>query len=188
MLIQPIKRPGTGRRLVGIGILLAMVVLFGGSAFACAPLATLDLDRAVARPGDVIHAHGKGFVTAAGAGAVDLRWNSADGEVLASAGADDQGRVSLAFTVPQAAAGYVVIFASLHGGGGAPARSVLQLPGDPAQGPVKAVAEPDPSDHHWAGGLVLVALGLFGIGLTLGGVAIAVAHRTGEQKPQTVVS
>jgi hypothetical protein len=173
---------------VGIGILLATVVLAAGSAFACAPLATLDLDRAVAHPGEVIHAQGKGFLTAAGAGAVDLRWNRPDGEVLASAGADDQGRVSLAFTVPRAAAGYVVVFASLQGGGGAPARSVLQLPGDPAPGPAKAVAVPDPSDHNWTGGLVLVALGLLGIGLTLGGVAIAVAHRTGEQQPETVVS
>lgn len=188
MLLQPRTTTATGRRLAGLGIILATVALAGGSAFACAPLATVDLDRTVARPGDVVHAEGKGFVTAAGPGAVDLRWNRPDGEVLASAGADDQGRVSLTFTVPHGNAGYVVIFASLHGGGGAPARSVLQIPGDAPPPAVRPASAPGSSDQRWAAGLGLVALGLLGTGLVVGGVAIGVAPGTREQERQTVVS
>lgn len=175
-----------GRRLAAATVLLlAVVELVAGVAFACAPLATLDLDPAVAHPGDVVHVEGKGFLSAGvGAKTVDIRWNSPDGEVLASEQSDDQGRVSFSFVVPGASPGYFVVFASLRGVAGATARAVIQIPGPAAE--VAPVMAPPVRHDRLAPGVVVVALGVVGLGLILAAAGFAMAARREHGEPEAV--
>lgn len=161
----------------GLGAAGALLVLVAAAAFACAPLATLELDRGVAGAGEHVHVEGKGFLTAGtGEKVVDVRWNSADGPVLASTPSDAQGRISVTFTVPDAEPGYYVLLAGLRDGT-TPARAVLQIPGARTQAPAEPVAAGPGSTRGVAGGAALVALGMVGVGLALGGLAFALAGR-----------
>lgn len=116
--------------LVVVGA-LAVPLAVASLAFACARLATLDLDRKGARPGATINAEGRNFSNNEASSAVALRLNSRRGPVLWEGRPDRQGRFAASFQVPNARRGHYVVLATQLTGEGRPAA------GTPGRAPLK---------------------------------------------------
>lgn len=130
------------RRLLVVTF-LAIVLPVGAAslAYACTALATLTVNTGSAAPGQTITGTGKGFNggghgTPAGGTPVELRWNTRNGPVVATAPLlDAAGNISFSFAVPNVPAGqYVLIGVQTNPATGTP------FYGTPARQAVRIVA------------------------------------------------
>ena len=169
--------PATRRKLAAlatvgvIGVPLAVVA----TAFACANLATVKLDRAGATAGTKVSFVGRNFNTSPAASPVQVRWNGRSGKVLYE-GRPIGNKVRGTFTVPDAAPGYYVIVATQLGpngriASGTPGRAPLKVRGTSSSAAVPAA----PVDGG-GGPTSLLWTALLGATL-LGGSAALVARR-----------
>ena len=134
--------------LVGIGAFIAVI---GGSASACANLATLNMSTGAARPGVTVTFTGSSFaVPRASTGLsptpVMVHWQWEDGPILAEATPDRFGTISSSFTVPEARPGTYIIVATQKTARqivGAPAEQApvyFEEPGTPARASFEVLA------------------------------------------------
>lgn len=125
---------GEKRRRMAVSLVVALVavpLVVAATAFACARLATLKLDRATGPAGAEITATGRNFNSAPNASPVAIRFNSRSGKVLWEGRPDAQGRFRASFTMPKATPGYYVILATQTVASGAPAA------GTPGRAPIR---------------------------------------------------
>lgn len=103
-------------------IALALVPLaVAATAFACARLATLKLDRTAGKAGKTVTVTGRNFNANPAASTVQVRFNSRRGDVLWEGRPDAKGKVVGTFSVPDARPGYYVVVATQQLANGAPA-------------------------------------------------------------------
>lgn len=114
--------------------MVALPLIVVATAYACARLATVKLDRATAREGTTITAIGRNFNSAANASTVKVRFNSRNGKVLWEGRPDGKGRFRATFKMPSSAPGYYVILATQTVASGAPAA------GTPGRAPIRVKA------------------------------------------------
>ena len=171
------KRRLTGTLFVGVALLLTGAM----AAWACTNLATLNLGQPQGQAGQSVDVTGSSFATAESGGkAVQVRFDGAQGALLATAKPDKAGSIGANVKIPaNAKPGYHIILAtqSTKEGPafGTPARASFLVGSAPAtsqappSGAPAAVADQGPS----TGAIILtVALGvlgvvLFGAGLSL---------------------
>lgn len=148
------------------------------AAFACVPVASVQVNPAAAHPGDTVKATAKGFPANS---AVEVHLRNAEGEKLGEATADETGTAEVTFSMPSVPPAYYTVVAFVPGRSGEPARAVISVPGAPAVAPpVAAVVSPNSSSG--SGGsvltlLLITLLGLGGIGLSVAGIAVVIASR-----------
>lgn len=110
-----------------LGVPLTVVA----TAFACANLATVKLNRAAATPGTQVSFQGRNFNSNPAASPVSVRWNGRNGKVLFEGRPARSGKLSATFTVPQARSGYYIVVATQVAPNGKPA------PGTPGRAPLR---------------------------------------------------
>jgi len=175
------------RTILSAGIVTALTMLAGASAFACTNLAVLNLSSNAGKAGDVVTVTGSSYRMPANVTTgVQLRWNALDGPILAEATPDKVGNISASITIPQAPPDNYVIIAILRDSKGAdtsgtPSRAQFQIQGGAGTGtpqPVLAQQLPvsNASSSGSTGPLVLL-LGLGVVGLLLFGGGLAAAAR-----------
>lgn len=108
-----------------------ITALVTSSAFACVNLATLTVTPGSGTARTRVTATGSSYATRPGFPVV-LHWNGVDGPELGRALPDDHGNISIAFTVPQASAGWYVVIAVQRDNNGAdiygtPSRASIEL-------------------------------------------------------------
>ena len=92
------------RGVVGAGLaLLAVVVVAGGTSFACTAGATATIRPARAEAGAIVQYNATGFDP--NGSAVTVRWGGASGVLLTQAAVDGSGNVSVPVRVPDNVAG-----------------------------------------------------------------------------------
>ena len=122
------------RRLGGLLIVAAAVPLVVASAaYACARLATLNLETSTARSGTEVRFIGRNFSTSPPNSAVQIRWRWRGGATLWEGRPTERGTISGSITVPRGRAGnYVVLGTQYRPDGrpasGTPARAALRIP------------------------------------------------------------
>jgi hypothetical protein len=171
--------PAPRRRLAalaGIGI-LAVPLTIVATAFACANLATVKLDRAGATPGTTVSFVGRNFNTSPAASPVQVRWNGRSGQVLYE-GRPVANKLRGTFTVPNAAPGYYVIVATQTGpngriASGTPGRAPLKVRATSSSQVFASPATPGegPGGLPQAAWAALLSAALFG------GLGVLVARR-----------
>lgn len=154
------RRSRTAWSVLALG---ACIAVFGGGAFACTNLATLNLSTSMGKPGDAVTVTGSGFMASAdempmdgmvmdmsgmsmmGMGAtsarspVVLRWNGPDGPVLSDAIPDKSGTISVLFTIPETRAGHYTVVAVQKN------RQGFDVYGTPARAPIQVVGTGQPA-------------------------------------------
>lgn len=161
-----------------LGIPLAVVA----TAYACANLATVKLNRAAATPGTQVSFMGRNFNSNAAASPVTVRWNGRNGEVLFSGRPDRSGKLSATFKVPEAKPGYYILVATQVAPNGRPA------PGTPGRAPLRVarssgsssssvVAAPVSSGPAAPQAPLAIGLGLSALMLAGGAGALAARRR-----------
>lgn len=175
--------PRTSRRLavlaaVGIiGVPLTVVA----TAFACANLATLKLNRAAATPGTTVSVMGRNFNSREGASPVAIRWNGRNGEVLASV-RPSRGKVSTTITVPKVSrSGYYIVVATQTGpngviAAGTPGRAPLRVRASGGSSNSAAVAPVSSGGGPAAPQALAIGLGLSAF-MLVGGLSTMVVRR-----------
>lgn len=166
------------RRRFGVGMIAAAVAVpltVVATAFACANLATLKLDRGSAGAGSDVTAYGRNFNSNVNASPVQMRFNGRNGRVLWEGRAQSNGRLTATFPAPSVQPGQYVILATQTGIDGRPAA------GTPGRAPLKiragasSSAAPPPAGANGPTmpslpvglGMALLMLGLAGGGLAL---------------------
>ena len=185
-----LKRKGT--LLFAAGAAASIVV--GAAAFACTNLATLNLSSTAGKAGDVVTVTGSSFAVGregAPSSPVVLRWNGADGAVLAETMPDRVGNISATFTVPESQPGYYVLVATQKNAQGVdaygtPARASYQVLGPNGQSvvaqPAGTAAASVPSEPS-STGIIALTVGLGVLGLALFGAGfIAFVRQTRATK------
>jgi hypothetical protein len=181
------------RRLgaAGVGIGFAGVVLLAAAAWACVPVATLNLSTTQAKAGQDIGITGNSYN---GTKPAVVHFNAIDGPVLGSF-VPTSGRIDGTVTVPAGTApgNYLLVVTQEFTQGvqtwGVPARALISVVGDtgaPALGapagssvagrPVGLETSSSPS----GGSLLLMASGAAGVAMFLAGLAAVVASRGGR--------
>ena len=177
------------RRRVGAGLItaaLAIPLAVVATAFACANLATLKLNRGAVAAGSDVTAYGRNFNSNAKASTVTLRFNGRNGRVLWEGRPQSNGKLTGAFKAPNVRPGQYVILATQTGvdgrpAAGTPGRAPLKIKGGSAASAAPAPAGPSsptlPSLPVGAGmALLMLALAGGGLALITGGRREA-AHR-----------
>lgn len=133
----------------------ALSLLVSAGAWACTNLATLNIARATVMPGDSVGITGTSFkAVEEGVTPVAIRWNGADGEILAEVEPANSGAISTSITVPADApvGQYVLVATQLSGEPGhgleAGAEELAPIFGTPARAPlmVGSPTEAAPAD------------------------------------------
>jgi hypothetical protein len=177
--------------IAGVGAAFAGVVLLTATAWACVPVATLNLSTTQARAGQDIGISGNSYN---GTKPAVVHFNAIDGPVLGSF-VPTGGRIDGSVTVPVGTApgNYLLVVTQEFTQGvqtwGVPARALISVVGDtgaPALGaavgssvagrPVGLESTSTPS----AGSLLLMAAGAAGVAMFLAGLAAVVATRGGK--------
>ena len=164
--------------VVGIvGVPLSVVA----TAFACANLAALKLDHAGATPGTQVAFKGRNFNSNVAASAVQLRWNSRNGQVLSEARPGAGGKIRGILTVPKARPGYYIIVATQTGpngriASGTPGRASLKIRAASSSSSVVA-APVTPGGGPTTPQPWLIGAGLLGVALLAGVSTIAIRRR-----------
>lgn len=184
----------------------AALLVAAAGAWACTNLASLNAARATVLPGESVTIMGTSFsAMEEGVTPVAIRWNGADGEILAEVEPDSSGSFSASVTIPSDApvGQYVLVATQLSGEPGhgleaaedlapifgTPARAPLMV-GNPAEaapadaGVQPVAAAPEPS----SGGLLLLSglLALSALGL-FAGAAIMLGRDVGQRRAGTPV-
>lgn len=174
------------QRTVVLGLVAAAAIplMIAATAFACANLAVIKLDRANAKPGDRVTALGRNFSTAKQASDVTVRFNGRNGPVLWQGRPDAKGRIRPAFTAPRARGGNYVILATQQTAagapvGGTPGRAPLRIRGSKSSSSVIAapLASPSGGPSLPAGVPVFGAVLALLLAMSGGAVALASAAR-----------
>jgi hypothetical protein len=166
---------------------LAIPLAVVATAYACANLATLKLDRGAVSAGTGITAYGRNFNSNAKASTVTLRFNGRNGRVLWEGRPQSNGKLTGTFKAPSVQPGQYVILATQTGIDGRPAA------GTPGRAPLKikagsaaSAAAPAPAGSSGptlpslpvGAGMALLMLALAGGGLALiAGGRREAAHR-----------
>ena len=177
------------RRKVGVGMITAAVALplaVVATAFACANLSTLKLDRAAVAAGGDVTAYGRNFNSNASASTVTIRFNGRNGRVLWEGRPLANGKLTGTFKAPAVQAGQYMVLATQTGPDGRPAA------GTPGRAPLKikgasaAAAAPAPVG---GGGPALpslpvgIGMALLMLGLAAGGVTMLRGTRRSPAGP-----
>jgi hypothetical protein len=145
------------------------------TAYACANLATLKLDRVAAAAGSDVTAYGRNFNSNVAASTVTLRFNSRNGRVLWEGRPQSNGKLTSNFTVPNVQPGKYVILATQTGidgrpAAGTPGRAPLKIKGGAASStaaPPVSTGGPTMPSLPIGVGMALLMLGLAGGGVAL---------------------
>lgn len=172
----------TSRRfavLAALGI-VAVPLTVVATAFACANLATMKLNRAAATPGTKVSFMGRNFNSRPDASPVEIRWNGRRGEVLATVRPSRNGKISDTIIVPKARPGYYMVVATQTAPNGkvapgTPGRAVIRIRA--ARPNTSAVAPPVTTGGGPAGPALPIGLGLSALMLLGGLTTIAVRRR-----------
>lgn len=154
-----------------VGIPLAVVA----TAFACANLSTLKLDRGAVAAGGDVTAYGRNFNSNPRASTVTLRFNGRNGRVLWEGSPQSNGKLTGTFKAPSVQPGQYVILATQKGvdgrpAAGTPGRAPLKIRGGAASSAAPAPAGangPTLPSLPVGVGMALLMLGLAGGGLAL---------------------
>lgn len=128
-----------GRRALAAGAVAAGagVALTGSLAWACTSLATLSSSSTAARPGEQVEIVGRGYD---GNEEVSVRFDSREGEVVATAQPDGQGAFRASVAVPPLRPGVHALVATQADATGAVVTATASLPlrigGEPVGAPV----------------------------------------------------
>ena len=180
------------RRLGAVGLGTAVVgVLFAAAAWACVPVATLNVSTTQVKAGQDIGISGNSYN---GNKPAVVHFNAVDGPVLGSF-VPSGGRIDGTVTIPAGtpAGNYVLVVTQEFTPGvqtwGVPARQLISVVGDdgaPAVGaslgssvvgrPVGLASSSSPS----GGSLLLMGLGAAGVAMFLAGLAAVVVSRSGK--------
>ncbi len=167
--------------LASVGILgLPLAVV--ATAYACANLSTMKLDRANATPRTKVSFVGRNFNSNAAASPVTVRWNGRNGEVLFTGRPGRNGRLSGTFSVPKASSGYYVLVATQTAPNGRPAagtpgRAPLRVRASRRSSNSSVVAPLAPGGGPAGPPALAIGLGLSGLMLVAGLSTIAVRRR-----------
>lgn len=126
-------------------VVLGVVAVPLATAWACTSLATLSITPASATSGQLVTAAGTRFGTGVSNSPVEVRWNTADGPLLATVVPNGTGTINFTFKAPDGAPGYYTVIAIQKDSAGLPVR------GTPARATV-ALNNPAPQDIAGAGG------------------------------------
>lgn len=113
-MIRSRKRLGLVFTVVAAPLAIASV------AYACANLATLQLDASKGRPGKVVTGKGHNYSTDPTASLVQLRWKSRTGKLLWEGIVNPDRTITPSFAVPKAKAGWYTVLATQYKADGAP--------------------------------------------------------------------
>jgi hypothetical protein len=174
-----------------LGGAFAGVVLLAATAWACVPVATLNLSTTQARAGDSIGITGNSYN---GSKPAVVHFNSIDGPVLGSF-VPNGGRIDGNVTVPPGTApgNYLLVVTQEFTQGvqtwGVPARALISVVGDTGAPIVGAAVGSsvagrpvglESSSTPTTGSLLLVAGAAAGVAMFLAGLAAVVASRSGS--------
>lgn len=181
----------TGRTAAAfLGVVTAAILALAAVAFACTPSNLVSLSTPVGAPSTAVSVSG----SLLSPNDVVVRWNGADGPVLARATAADFERGALNFSVPDVAPGYYTVTAVQKDGVGNDmiARAAFQVVGPAGQvAPAQPAAFSAPAGNDPASTGVTLALafgaGLVGLGLLGAGGTVVVGHAR-RRKVASVVS
>lgn len=188
------------RKLVTSGLFTAIaLVVLAAAAWACVPVASLQVSPTEAAPGDTLTVTGRFY----NENPVQLRWDGLDGRVLATITPDNRA-IAGTITVPRSAEpGNYVLVATQDAVAdrttwGIPSRALVTVVGEggapvmgaPVGGDVTTERAPAlvQSDSVGAGEFALVALGVAGLALFTAGAGALMAGRSRRESAATVAS
>lgn len=197
---------GQRRSRLGVGLVAAggAFLVPAALAWACIPVATLNLSPVQARPGQEVIVAGGPFGSSSFPkphSPVVLHFNAIDGPVLATINPAKDGRISGTFIVPADTkpGNYVVVATQQAQEGdttwGVPARALVQVVGEggaPVVGaPLVAPLEERPAglvqdDSVGLGTLVLIAVGVGGVAMFAAGMVALVSGRRRSPEAEAV--
>jgi hypothetical protein len=175
------------RWAIGLGTAAGALVLAAAAAWACVPVATLNVNPTQVTAGQEVTVTGGSYNNAK---PVVMRWGGLDGPVLAEL-TTSGGRINGTVTVPaDARPGNYVLLATQETAPGAttwgvPARVLISVTGDTAPllgAPVGSQAADRPeglfeNDGVSGGSLLLAGLGAAGVAMFLAGMAALLSSR-----------
>lgn len=137
-------------------LLLVVMLVFASCVAGSADLAALEVTPKTGRPGATLEVRGERFSAAADAGEVHLRWDEADGPVMATVSPDPSGEFTTTVSTPgDAEEGFHMLVATQRIAGddgemeavfGTPARASVTLhepgPGERPPAPSPEAASP----------------------------------------------
>ncbi len=139
------------KRRTGFFLILAAAVplAVASTAYACANLATLYLNKAGGKPGTVVNGDGRNYsspTTPPPAGPpsqVTIRLDGRAGRVLWRGPADSKGKIRPSFVIPRARAGYHTLLATQQRAdgrphAGTPGRATIRIVGSTRRGAAAA--------------------------------------------------
>ena len=165
------------------GVVTVAILALGLSAFACTLTNLVSVSTPVGSPGTAVSVSG----VVLSKSEVVVRWNGADGPVLARATAADFERGAMNFTVPDVAPGYYVVTMVQDDaqGNDMVARAAFQVVGPAGEvtpATPAAFGAPAPADPASGAPLVLAfGLGLAGLGLLGAGTMVVVGRARRRQ-------
>ena len=189
----------TGRSLLAGAAAVTAVLLTSIVAWACTSLATLEPSPSSAGAGEKVRLAGENFDPAGSE--VKIRFNSLQGQVLATATADKDGEISTTIRVPDVANGQYVLIATQTSENpedgmafGLPARAALIVGSEAAQAPAtSADVRPQPVESiapsqgaGAEGWILLAALGVVAVLLFVAGLVAFVAEVRRKEVGATV--
>lgn len=177
------------RKMVKTGLLAAIaVVVLAATAWACVPVASLQVSSQQASPGDELTVTGRFY----NENPVKLRWDGLDGRVLATITPGENRSIEGTIRVPRnAEPGNYTLVATQDAAEGAttwgvPSRALVSVVGEggaPVMGEVLGVDATErvpalvQSPSVGTGEFALVALGVAGVGLFAAGAATVMTGR-----------
>lgn len=182
----PGRSPNTRRGVVGgLLALVGLLVLVAAPGWACVPQPLVSLQPASSGPaGTQVTVEGINF----GSGEVEIRWNGAQGERLASAG----GHFSVPVTIPSVAPGLYVVTAVSRGAQGEVNQSAVAPfqvvgPASVSSAPSAPPENAQPADGGSGSSTRLGALVLAGMaGLVGGGISSAILTGRSQRRPSVI--
>ena len=180
------------KRRTGFFLILAAAIplAVASTAYACANLATLYLNKSGGKPGTEVKGDGRNYNSSLTASQVTIRLDSRTGRALWQGRADSNGRIRPSFAIPKARAGYHTLLATQQRAdgrphAGTPGRATIKISGRTGQGAVAAPApwgSAKPEQPGGTGGASPavdslpgpVTLGGFLLALTLAGSGVLV--------------
>lgn len=189
------------RRLSTLLLSLGALFLVGAmTAWACTNLATLNLESSSGAAGDTVGVTGSSFAAPGGrydeVGPVEIHWDGAEGQVLASAQPDEAGNIATSVTIPSdASSGYHVLVATqevtrdgeVSTAYGTPARAAFSVGGAVPEAPAAATGASSAAttSSGTSSGLVALTalLGIAGLALFGAGVGMFVRELRPREAP-----